>query len=401
MSRLPMTIDYGRAVTNAMTIITLSSSLSRYDYLTWSRGARASKYGVGGDPASSSRKRILTMRIAHLSRFLLALCLSALASTALAAAPQPLPTIRGIVVDQSNAPVPGAVVSLDLPGVTTITAADGRFAIASVTPGKRRVRVTLAGFQTSEVAVALPAEGPLEELRITLVPGSGTQAPGGDSRWSFDVGIGFDNSISGNINSGAIGTLNNQAVVFTKNTYENVYGTGFHLRFGGGYMPNEATEIRGTFIYQSLGADLTRLGDVGISTCTASTATTRHSALNSGTPLLVAAVGSRDAVCGRIARHRVHRRDRRAARGAAGERGAERDRFLRSHGCLHLRRERRGSRPDRRSSRPHRPARPSLRDGTLQVDALVGTGLEAINDDSARWTIPLVRRHPHPLLRWL
>ena len=28
--------------------------------------------------------------------------------------------------------------------------------------------------------------------------------------------------------------------------------------------------------------------------------------------------------------------------------------------------------------------------GLSQVDALVGTGLEAINDDSARWTIPFV-----------
>ena len=39
------------------------------------------------------------MRIAYLSRFLLALSLSALASTAFGAVPQPLPTLRGIVVD--------------------------------------------------------------------------------------------------------------------------------------------------------------------------------------------------------------------------------------------------------------------------------------------------------------
>ncbi len=119
------------------------------------------------------------MRIAYLSRFLLALSLSALASTALGAAPQPLPAIRGIVVDSRGAPLPGAVVSLDLPGMTTVTAADGRFAITSSTPGKRRVRVTLAGFEPSEVAIVLPAtasEGALEELRITLVPVSGTQA---------------------------------------------------------------------------------------------------------------------------------------------------------------------------------------------------------------------------------
>lgn len=29
--------------------------------------------------------------------------------------------------------------------------------------------------------------------------------------------------------------LNNQAVVITRNRYEDVYGTGLHIRFGGGY----------------------------------------------------------------------------------------------------------------------------------------------------------------------
>ena len=86
-----------------------------------------------------------------------------------------------------------------------------------------------------------------------------------DSRWSVEGGIGFDNSISGNINSSAIGTIENQVVVITKNTYEDVYGTGLHIRFGGGYMLDEATEARATFTFQSLDADLTPMGDIGIS----------------------------------------------------------------------------------------------------------------------------------------
>jgi hypothetical protein len=86
-----------------------------------------------------------------------------------------------------------------------------------------------------------------------------------DSRWSVEAAIGFDNSISGNINSSGIGTINNQAVVITKNTYEDVYGTGLHIRFGGGYMLNDSTEARGTFTFQSLDADLTPMGDIGIS----------------------------------------------------------------------------------------------------------------------------------------
>ncbi len=86
-----------------------------------------------------------------------------------------------------------------------------------------------------------------------------------DTPWSVEFGIGWDNSISGNINSSAIGTLNNQAVVITKNTYDDVYGTGLHIRFGGGYLLDEITEVRATFTFQSLDADLTEMGDIGAS----------------------------------------------------------------------------------------------------------------------------------------
>ena len=86
-----------------------------------------------------------------------------------------------------------------------------------------------------------------------------------ESRWSGEFGIGWDNSISGNINSSAIGTLNDQAVVITKNRYEDVYGTGLQLRFGGGYMLSAESEVRVTFTFQSLDADLTPMGEYGAS----------------------------------------------------------------------------------------------------------------------------------------
>ena len=340
------------------------------------------------------------MRMAYLSRFLLALSLLTVASTALAAGSQTPPPIRGIVVDSRGAPVPGAVVSLDLPGLTTITGADGRFAITSTTPGKRRVRVTIAGFEPSEVVVVLPAtasEGALEELRITLVP-VGTQItppppppPARDYRWSFDAGIGFDNSISGNINSGAIGTLNNQAVVFTKNTYENVYGTGFHLRFGGGYMPNEASEFRAAFTYQSLGADLTRMGDVGISnlygqyddykTLGLDFGYRRYSSKRWGavTPyaegsLGIAFINEIDVLLAapqaNVVQNATDFYDRTASFSLGVNGGvlvpiADRVDLDVQIGLRYM-------------------------TGLSQVDALVGTGLEAINDDSARWTLPFV-----------
>jgi opacity protein-like surface antigen len=83
--------------------------------------------------------------------------------------------------------------------------------------------------------------------------------------WSVEFGIGWDNSISGNINSSGIGSINNQATVILKNSYEDVYGTGLHLRFGGGYLIDEVSEVRATFTFQSLDADLTVMGDIGSS----------------------------------------------------------------------------------------------------------------------------------------
>jgi len=87
-----------------------------------------------------------------------------------------------------------------------------------------------------------------------------------EHRWSVDVGIGFDSSISGNINSSAIGSLNGQTTVILKNKYEDVYGTGLHLRFGGGYMWRENQEFRVSFTLQQLDADLVELGEYGGST---------------------------------------------------------------------------------------------------------------------------------------
>jgi hypothetical protein len=84
--------------------------------------------------------------------------------------------------------------------------------------------------------------------------------------WSFDVGIGWDNGITGNVNTSGIGQLNNQVVVITKNSYNDVYGAGLHLRVGGGYLFRENTEVRGTFTFQSLDADfVVPMGDIGVS----------------------------------------------------------------------------------------------------------------------------------------
>ena len=85
------------------------------------------------------------------------------------------------------------------------------------------------------------------------------------SRIVLDFGVGIDPSINGNINSGAIGTLEGQSAAILPNTYGDVYGTGVQFRFGGGYVLDEFSELRGVFTYQSADADLVRLGDIGAS----------------------------------------------------------------------------------------------------------------------------------------
>jgi len=84
-----------------------------------------------------------------------------------------------------------------------------------------------------------------------------------DSPWVVDIGIGIAPSINGNVNSGAIGTLQGQATAMLPQSYGDVYGTGLDFRFGGGYTLNENSELRGVFSWQTADADLVRLGDIG------------------------------------------------------------------------------------------------------------------------------------------
>ena len=84
-----------------------------------------------------------------------------------------------------------------------------------------------------------------------------------ESRWVLDLGVGIDVSVNGNVNSGAIGRLQGQAAAILPNPYGDVYGTGLHFKFGGGYVLDEVSELRGVFTYQSADANLVRLGDIG------------------------------------------------------------------------------------------------------------------------------------------
>ena len=100
---------------------------------------------------------------------------------------------------------------------------------------------------------------------LLMAAPSYAQTPAPEYRFSFDVGMGWDKGLSGNINSSGIGRINNQTTVILKNQYADVYGTGLHLRFGGGYMLDARTEVRAAITIQSLDADLVQLGEIGAS----------------------------------------------------------------------------------------------------------------------------------------
>jgi len=85
----------------------------------------------------------------------------------------------------------------------------------------------------------------------------------GESKFVLDLGVGLDKSVNGNVNSGAIGRLNNQAAAILPQPYGDVYGTGLHFKFGGGYVLKPDSEIRAVFTLQSADANLVRLGDLG------------------------------------------------------------------------------------------------------------------------------------------
>jgi hypothetical protein len=89
------------------------------------------------------------------------------------------------------------------------------------------------------------------------------QTTSDESRFVLDLGVGIDIPVNGNVNSGAIGTLQGQAAAILPQPYGDVYGTGIQLRFGGGFVLDEHSEVRGVFTYQSADADLVRLGDLG------------------------------------------------------------------------------------------------------------------------------------------
>ena len=225
---------------------------------------------------------------------------------------------------------------------------------------------------------------------LTLAAAAQAQPSVMDRRWSVDVGLGWDNGITGNINSGGIGKINDQAVVILPNPYDKVYGTGFQLRFGGGYLLDDSTEVRAIFTYQSLDANLTTMGDIGTSKLYAQYDPYRSFALDAGFRRYVdVAANARvyaEATLGigfisetdvtlvaptvNLAQHATDFYDRTAAFSFGGNIGLllQTSERVGVYGQIGMR----------------------WVSGMSAVDGLAGTGLEVINDNSSRWTLPFI-----------
>jgi hypothetical protein len=119
---------------------------------------------------------LLTMSVGRhrvLTASLLVLTLSAWGGVDVAA--QTTSVVRGTVLDEQGAAIPGATVMLRQPssGLERVTTTDGqgRFAVPNLPVGSHDVSVELAGFQSHTLRVALTSAAPLDlTVSLTLAP---------------------------------------------------------------------------------------------------------------------------------------------------------------------------------------------------------------------------------------
>jgi hypothetical protein len=98
---------------------------------------------------------------------------SAVAAAAPAAG-APTGTLRGLVVDaDTSAPLPDVLVVIEAPEQRTTTAADGRFEVTGLTPGRHVVYVSLVGYVLARPEVEITARG-VADLVVPLASGTGT-----------------------------------------------------------------------------------------------------------------------------------------------------------------------------------------------------------------------------------
>jgi hypothetical protein len=230
---------------------------------------------------------------------------------------------------------------------------------------------------------------------LTPLPASsqtGYQAPRyyQTSDWSIDGSVGWDFALSGNILAPAIGTIDNRPVVIERQSYDKVYGTGIFWQFGVGYALSDYAEVRGTFSYQKSTADVRRVGTISNTPLLATFDKYQVVGLDVGyrryfdtdisnvRPFAGASVGL--AVIPEI-----------DGQFAAPDLGLTLDESDFYDGTAAFTFGLNGGVVYRLSDRVDAVGQLGFRytTGLKEVDQLVGNGLEAINDASSKWSLPL------------
>jgi len=78
-------------------------------------------------------------------------------------------------------------------------------------------------------------------------------------------GIGWDVNLSGEFLNSAIGTINGVPTVIDSTTYGELFGTGFQWQIALGYALDTRNEVRAGFSFQTVGSDVTTIGTAGTS----------------------------------------------------------------------------------------------------------------------------------------
>jgi hypothetical protein len=234
--------------------------------------------------------------------------------------------------------------------------------------------------------VSLPALA----LSAFLLTASDTSAQTSQSSWNAEASVGWDVNVTGAFLAAGIGTLEGAATVINSQSFGDVYGTGVNWLFSGGYMLDEINEIRGQLSFQRAGSDIADLGTANGTQLVATFDDYKAWTIEAGYRHYFATrdVRLRPYGGGTFGVAIINEIDAVFAAPQAGITRFQTDFYdgtaAFSFGFI-------GGVLYGLTDRLDLNAQMGLRfnSGLSQIDALVGTGLEDINDKSSRWTLPI------------
>jgi hypothetical protein len=227
-------------------------------------------------------------------------------------------------------------------------------------------------------------------LSALVLTAARASAQNGQSSWNAEVSVGWDINLSGAFLAAGIGTLEQSAAVINAQSFGDVYGTGVLWQFSGGYMVDEINEVRAQLSYQRAGSDIVALGTANGTDLVATFDDYKSWTIEAGYRHFFATRDVRLRPYGG-ATTGVAIIDEIDAVFAAPQGGITRSATDFYDGTAALSFGVNGGLLYALNNRCDFHAQIGLRfnSGLSQIDSVRGTGLEGINDKSARWTLPI------------